>query len=86
MCITYDGVPTRTVVLKSRMTCNCRCVFPVEVGTTVTPTLSNPACMPNAPVVSPYSKLIWATSCDRTPPATATRAHSSDQVLRSPRL
>ncbi len=61
-------------------------MLPVEVGTTVTPTRSSPACMPKAPVVSPYSKLICATSCECTPPATATRAHSSDQVLRSPRL
>ena len=61
-CIAYDGVPTSTVVLKSRMTFSWRAVLPVEVGTTVAPTRSRPACMPNAPVVSPYSKLIWATS------------------------
>ena len=84
--MTYEGVPTSTVVLKSRMICSWRWVLPVEAGMTVTPTRSRPACMPNAPVVSPYSKAIWATSWERAPPATATRAHSSDQVLRSPRL
>ncbi len=38
----YQGVPTRAVVLKSRMILICRAVFPLEAGMTEAPMRSAP--------------------------------------------
>ena len=79
----YEGVPAIAVTGRSHISSICLFVFPVLIGSTVTPILVAASCTPIPPVNSPYPWAFCSISALVIPKETIPLSNDSAQFSRS---